>query len=96
MSRNAFFRPHVLCCAVAMAIAGEICSEHGRGAAGAGRTVSSSVVAGLPIQEKPMTLNAPLSISPSSPGKLEFAGKYAKKFGLCQCVMPAVHALSGR
>ena len=53
------------------------------------RTVSSSVAAGLPIQEKPMTLKAPLSISPSSPGKLELAGKYAKKLGLCQWVMPA-------
>ncbi len=39
------------------------------------RTVSSSVAAGLPIQEKPMMLKAPLIISPSSPGKLELAGK---------------------
>ncbi len=42
-----------------------------------------------------MTLKAPLSISPSSPGKLLLAGKYAKKLGLCQCVMPALWRVTG-
>ncbi len=36
-----------------------------------------------------MTLRAPLSMSPSIAGKLLLAGKYAKKFGDCQCVSPA-------
>ena len=40
----------------------------------AGRTVSRSVAAGEQIQEKPMMLRAPDSISPNMPGKLEFAG----------------------
>ena len=53
------------------------------------RTVSSSVAAGEPLQRKPMTLRAPLSMSPSIAGKLLLAGKYAMKFGDCQCVSPA-------
>ncbi len=39
------------------------------------RTVSSSVVAGEPIQQKPTVLRAVLSISPSIAGKLELEGK---------------------
>ena len=54
-----------------------------------GLTVSSSVAAGEPLQRKPMTLRAPLSMSPSMAGKLLLAGKNAKKFGDCQCVSPA-------
>ena len=54
-----------------------------------GLTVSSSVAAGEPLQRKPMTLRAPLSMSPSMAGKLLLAGKYAKKLGDCQCVNPA-------
>lgn len=52
-------------------------------------TCSSSVAAGEPIHEKPMTLRAAESISPSMPGAEEFAGKYPKKDGDCQCVTPA-------
>ncbi len=37
-------------------------------------TDSSSVAAGLPIQEKPIMFRAALSISPSMPGALELAG----------------------
>ena len=37
-------------------------------------TVSRSVAAGHPLQENPIILKAPLSSSPSSPGKLELAG----------------------
>ena len=40
----------------------------------AARTVSSSVAAGLPIQEKPIVLKAPLIISPSSPAARSAAG----------------------
>ena len=47
------------------------------------------MVAGDPIQQKPTVLRAELNISPSMAGKLELEGKYAKKLGLCQCVMPA-------
>lgn len=36
-----------------------------------------------------------LSISPSRPGGLEFAEKYAKKLGDCQCVMPAARTRLG-
>ena len=39
-----------------------------------GHTVSSSVAAGDPLQRKPMTLRAPLSMSPSMAGKLLLAG----------------------
>ena len=35
------------------------------------------------------------SISPRRPGGLEFAEKYAKKLGDCQCVMPAAGTTPG-
>lgn len=38
-------------------------------------TVSKSVAAGQPLQEKPMMLRAAESISPRIPGKLLLAGK---------------------
>ena len=53
------------------------------------RTISSSVAAGEVIHENPMMFMAPLSMSASCAAKDDVAGKYAKKLGLCQCVMPA-------
>jgi hypothetical protein len=53
------------------------------------RTIaSSSVAAGEVIQLKPTMLRPALSISPKKPAVLPLDGKYAKKFGLCQCVTP--------
>ena len=53
---------------------GESPGGGGEGGVVQGLTASSSVAAGLPIQEKPMMLRAALSISPSMPGALELAG----------------------
>src|SRR5262245_55714920 len=50
--------------------------------------VSSSVHAGLVDQSIPCTPSPAESISPRTDGPEMFAGKYAKKFGDCQCVIP--------
>ena len=50
--------------------------------------VSSSVHAGDVLHSMPCTPRPALRNSPRMLGPLELAGKYAKKFGLCQCVTP--------
>src|SRR5271163_4301539 len=50
--------------------------------------VSSSVHAGLVDQSMPCTPNPEERRSPRIPGPDALQGKYAKKFGDCQCVTP--------
>jgi hypothetical protein len=50
--------------------------------------VSSSVHAGLVAQSIPWTPRPAARSSPRIDGPELFDGKYAKKFGDCQCVMP--------
>src|ERR1700689_1785703 len=50
--------------------------------------VSSSVQAGLVDQSMPCTPSPEERRSPRIPGPEELLGKYAKKFGDCQCVTP--------
>src|SRR5689334_18680710 len=52
--------------------------------------VSSSVQAGLVDHSIPCTPKPDESRSPRMPGPDPFAGKYPKKFGDCQCVMPGM------
>src|ERR1700693_253622 len=53
-------------------------------------SISTSVQAGLVAHSIPCTPNPEESRSPSTEGPDEFAGKYAKKFGDCQCVIPGM------
>src|ERR1051326_1169860 len=52
--------------------------------------VSISVAAGLVAQSIPLTSSPALSISPRMPGPEPLHGKYAKKLGDCQCVIPGI------
>ena len=57
-------------------------------------TCSSSVAAGLVAHNIPWAPMPLESRSPSTPAGEEFAGKYAKKRGCCQCVSPGTRCSS--